>query len=118
LLDVDDRSTADDGAESIGEGFEFDSIKITETLFKAFGLMNEAKRRPVELGLTSDGAQLTNTILHVAAGLKFNDLEIRDPFPKCPLLLHEPKSLVQSRNLCFPLRIVIAKDSKKTLDGF
>ena len=28
------------------------------------------------------------------------------------------ESLVQSRNLCFPLRIVIAKDSKKTLDGF
>jgi hypothetical protein len=43
---------------------------------------------------------------------------LRDPFTKCPLLLHEPKSLVQSRNLCFPLRIVIAKDSKKTRDGF
>jgi hypothetical protein len=34
------------------------------------------------------------------------------------MLLHSPDSLVQSRNLCFPLRIVIAKDSKMTLDGF
>ena len=27
-------------------------------------------------------------------------------------------SLVQSRNLCFPLRIVIAKDNKMALEGF
>jgi hypothetical protein len=77
LLDhVDDVSMADDSdvEESFGEGFEFDCIKITETLFEAFGLTNEAKRRSVELRLTSDGAQLTNTISHVAAGLKFNDM--------------------------------------------
>jgi hypothetical protein len=102
----------------VGEGFEFDAVKVTETLFQAFGLMDEAKRRPVELGLASDGAQLTNTISHVAAGLKFNDVAMRDPITKQPMLLHNPDSLVQSRNLCFPLRIVIAKDSKKTLEGF
>ncbi|KAI2505590.1 hypothetical protein MHU86_8832 [Fragilaria crotonensis] len=102
----------------VGEGFEFDAIKVTETLFRAYGLMDEAKRRPVELGLASDGAQLTNTISHVAAGLKFNDVAMRDPITKQPMLLHSPDSLVQSRNLCFPLRIVIAKDSKKTLEGF
>jgi hypothetical protein len=102
----------------VGEGFEFDAVKVTETLFRAFGLMDEAKRRPVELGLASDGAQLTNTVSHVAAGLKFNDVAMRDPFTKQHMLLHSPDSLVQSRNLCFPLRIVIAKDSKKTLEGF
>lgn len=110
-----DESGEDD---TFGEGFEFDATKVTKTLFEAFGLMNVAKRRPVELGLTSDGAQLTNTISHVAAGLKFNDMAMCNPITKFPLLLHEPESLVQSRNLCFPLRIVIAKDSKKTLDGF
>lgn len=104
--------------DTFGEGFEFDYVKVTRTLFEAFGLMDVAKQRPVELGLTSDGAQLTNTISHVAAGLKFNDMALCHPISKCPLLLHEPGSLVQSRNLCFPLRIVIAKDSKKTLDGF
>ena len=56
--------------------------------------------------------------MHVCAGLKFNDIGMRNPFTKQPMLLHEPDSLVQSRNLCFPLRVVIAKDSKKTLDGF
>ena len=107
-----------DNAPNFGEGFEFDVIKTTGTLFEAFGLMADAKRRSVELSLASDGAQLTHTISHVTAGLKFNDMGLRDPVTKCPLLLHRPDSLVQSRNLCFPLRVVIAKDNKATLDGF
>lgn len=107
-----------DGDSDIGEGFEFDPIKVTRTLFEAFGLADVSKTRRVELGLASDGAQLTNTISHVAAGLKFNDMAMCDPFTRSPLLLHSPDSLVQSRNLCFPLRIVIAKDNKKTLEGF
>ena len=112
----DDVDTAND--DDFGEGFEFDIYKTTKTLFESFGLMDDAKHRPVEVGLTSDGAQLTNTLSHVTAGLKFNDMGIRDPFTKQPLLLHEPDSLVQSRNLCFPLRSVIGKDSKKTFNGF
>jgi hypothetical protein len=43
--------------------------RVTGMLFEAFGLIDEAKRRPVELALTYNGAQLTNTISHVAAGL-------------------------------------------------
>ena len=113
---VSDDENDDDS--DIGEGFEFDKIKVTKTLFEAFGLMDVAKTRPVELGLTSDGAQLTNTISHVAAGLKFNDMALCDPITKVPLFLYAPDSLVQSRNLCFPLRIVIANDNKKTLEGF
>ncbi|KAI2505580.1 hypothetical protein MHU86_8822 [Fragilaria crotonensis] len=112
------RAFEDDNDADFGEGFEFDVIKTTATLFNAFGLMSDAKERSVELGLASDGAQLTHTISHVTAGLKFNDIGMRDPSTKRPLLLHEPDSLVQSRNLCFPLRVVIAKDSKTTLDGF
>jgi hypothetical protein len=107
-----------DEDDTFQEGFEFDCTRVTRTLFEAFGLMDVAKQRPLDLALTSDGAQLTNTVSHVAAGLKFNDMAMCHPLSKCPLLLHVPGSLVQSRNLCFPLRIVIAKDSKKTLDGF
>ena len=120
--DVEDENVnsldADGSDDEIGEGFEFDAVKVTATLFEAFGLTNVARRRAVELALTSDGAQLTNTLSHVTAGLKFNDMAMCDPVTKSPLLLHAPDSLVQSRNLCFPLRIVIGKDSKRTLDGF
>jgi hypothetical protein len=107
-----------DNDDAYAEGFEFDSIKVTQTLFEAFGLLDIAKQQPVELGLTLDGAQLTNTISHVAPGLKLNDMAMCNPVNKCPLLLHKPDSLVQSCNLCFPLQIVMAKDSKKALNGF
>jgi hypothetical protein len=111
-LDGDD----DDDAENIGEGFEFDAVKMTATLFKAFGIMDDARHRPVYLAQTSDGAQLMHTISHVAAGLKFIDIAIRDPVTGLPLFLHDVFG--QSRNLCFPVRIVIAKDDRQTLEGF
>ena len=116
-----ETSSPDEGNNStvdFGEGFEFDVIKTVRTLFDAFGLTEDAKKRSVELGLTSDGAQLTHTITHVTAGLKFNDVAMRDPFTRLLMLLHEPDSLVQSRNLNFPLRAVVAKDSKATMNGF
>jgi hypothetical protein len=81
----DDVDTAND--DDCGEGFEFDIYKMTKTLFESFGLMDDAKHRSVELGLASDGVQLTHTLSHVAAGLKFNDMGMRDPFSnKQPLL--------------------------------
>ena len=74
-------------------------------------------QQAVELVLTSDSAQLTNSILHVAVGLlKCNDMvAICGRSQKNPLLRHKPDSLVQIRNLCFPLGIVIAKDNKRLL---
>lgn len=106
------------GDADFGEGFEFDVVKTVRTLLDAFGLTEEAKNRCIELCLTSDGAQLTHTLSHVAAGLKLNDFGLRDPLTKLLMLLHMPDSLVQSRNLCFLLRLIIAKDSKATLEGF
>ena len=101
------------------EGFEFGAIKATTTLFDAFGLTDETKWCSVELGLACDGAKLTQEhISHVAVGLKFNDVAMCHPLTELPLLLHQPDSLVQSHNICFALRNVIAKDSKKTLDEF
>ena len=92
------RTFEDDGDNDFGEGFEFDVIKTTRTLLEAFGLMSDAKERSLELSITSDGAQLTHTISHVMAGIKLNDVGMRDPVTKRPLVLHGPNSLVQSRN--------------------
>ncbi len=89
---MDNTDTDDNDDSNIGEGFEFDAIKVS--------------------GI---GAQGTNTLLHVAAGLKFNDMAMCDPTSMSLLLLHAPDSLVQSCNLCFPLCIVIAKDKKQHL---
>jgi hypothetical protein len=113
-----ENSNSNAPISDFGEGIEFDVVKTVRTPFEAFGVMTDAKERRVELALTCDGAQLTQTISHVMAGLKFNDVGLRDPLTKLLMFLHNPDSLVQSRNLCFPLRIVIDKDGKATLNGF
>jgi hypothetical protein len=72
-------------------------------------------QQAVELVLTSDSAQLTNSILHVAVGLKCNDMvaicgrsqSIRFCFTNLILLFRSA--------ICFPLRIVIAKDNRRLL---
>ena len=55
-----DNNDVNDNDSDIGEGFEFDAVKVTATLFDAFGLTDVARTRPVELALTSDGAQHGN----------------------------------------------------------
>ena len=112
-----DNNECSDASGDVGEGFEFDTIKTTKTLFDSFGLTADAKHRSVELALTCDGAQLTNTLSHVAVGVKFNDMGMRDPVTKQPLFLHHPDALVQSRNWCFPYRVTVEKDTKKSLEG-
>ena len=104
--------------ETFQEGFEFDFTMLTRTLLVSFGLWHVAKQRPIDLSLTSDGAQLINTVSHVTAGIKFNDMALCDPMTKEPMLLHEPGSLVQSRKLDFPYRVIVAKDGKKSMNGF
>ena len=61
-----DEGMLDDEDDVLGEGFEFDTVTTTETLFKSWGIVDEAKRRPIELGLASDGAQLTNNLAHTS----------------------------------------------------
>ena len=91
----DDDDDDDDPSTEFGEGFEFDVVKTTKTLLESFGLMADAKHRPVELGLSSDGAQLTHTLSHVTAGLKFNDIGMQNPFTKQLMLFHGDWCLAQ-----------------------
>ena len=107
-----------DSNSDIGEGFQFEETIMTKTLFDSLGLTEVAKTRPVELALTSDGAQLTNNITHVSAGMKFHEMAVRDPFTKELLCFHDPDSLVQSRNNSFISRMVIGDDNKTTNEGF
>jgi hypothetical protein len=102
---------------NFGEGFQFDACTTTKTIFDSFGLTEEAKNRPVELALTSNGAQLTHTLSHLCTGIKLNDMAMCDPITKQPLVFQGPDSLVQSRNYCFPYRLTVEKDTKESFGG-
>ena len=56
-----------------------DIVDITIKLCDAFGLSEVAKRRAIDMALTLDGAQLTNKLLFVMAGLKLVDIAVRNP---------------------------------------
>ena len=108
-----DNSDAEDNGGDIGAGFEFDAVRVTGTLFDAFGLTTVAKQQSVDLALTSDGAHLTFTLSYVKAGLKFNIMAMCDPITKFPRLLHGPDLLVQRRNLCFAFALLLPRTIKQ-----
>jgi hypothetical protein len=49
---------------------------------------------------------------HVTAGIKINDPRAKDPISGIPIGF-EDSTKVQSRELCFPCKILIAKDTKE-----
>jgi hypothetical protein len=57
---------------------------------------------------TLDGAALTNYLSHLLAGMKIVDARATDPTTNKPLFLN---TNFQSRELCFPFKILFASDS-------
>jgi len=64
-----------------------------------------------------DGAQLSKNITHVTYGFKMADRGALCPFSKKPLFGgNDSTASVQSRNNCFPLKIVMERESNKIVD--
>lgn len=62
--------------------------------------------KAVLLSCTMDGAQLTDNLGHVTAGIKIVDPRAKDPSVSMPVCLF------QSRDLCFPFQITFGGDCK------
>ena len=100
-----------------GKCVEFtDRVDITIKICEAFGLAETAKRRTIDMALTLDGAQLTNKLSFVMAGLKLVDLAVRNPLtgefeldPNAEFC----KYLPQSRKWNFPFKFCMGKETKK-----
>ena len=75
-----------------------------------FSLDTVARESSVELAFTLDGAVLTKNLSHVTAGIKIVDTRAIDPITK----LHIDK--FQSRDLCFPFKIILASDNSALYD--
>ena len=100
-----------------GECVEFSDVKdVTIKICDAFGLSEVAKRRPIDMALTLDGAQLTNKLSFVMAGLKLVDLAVRNPLTgefELDPDAEGSKYLPQSRKWCFPLKLCMGKETKQ-----
>ena len=67
------------------------------------------------IAVTLDSADLSRNITHVTAGIKIVDPRAVDPISGIPIGLDGSKKL-QSRELCIPFKIVLAKDNKNLYD--
>jgi hypothetical protein len=97
------------------DGVEFDLPKMLAYLLRLYKLDVVAlnpDEPPVEFSITLDGADLSRNISHVTAGIKINDPRAIDPKSGIPIGMDDSLR-VQSRELCWPCKILIAKDTKE-----
>jgi hypothetical protein len=97
------------------DGVQFEYEPLLAYLLKLYKLDDVARdpnALPVEFSITLDGADLSRNISHVTAGIKINDPRAIDP--KTGIPIGQDHSMpVQSRELCYPFKILIAKDTKE-----
>jgi hypothetical protein len=97
------------------DGVQFEYEPLLAYLLKLYKLDDVARdpnELPVEFSITLDGADLSRNISHVTAGIKINDPRAIDP--KSGIPIGQDHSMpVQSRELCYPFKILIAKDTKE-----
>ena len=99
-----------------GPTFSFDLDVLMRLVLTGHGLdvaaqtTSKKTHQPVIVAYTLDGAQLTNTLGHVTAGIKIVDPRALDPLTGIPLHV---SGKYQSRDLCFPTQITFGRDCKK-----
>lgn len=94
-----------------GPSHSFDLDTCMRLTLDGYGLsscaVTGAAAKPVTLAHALDGAQLTQQLGHVTAGIKLVDPRAVDPVTGPPLCL------LQSRDLCFPCQMTFGRDCKK-----
>ena len=104
--------------ENGGEFVEWDAEKMIVAILGGFGLIEIAKGRPVKLNHSIDGSQISKNVTHVTYGLKVADKAATCPFKKQPIFANANETTLQSRNNCFPLKIVMARETKEIYKEF
>ena len=91
------------------DGVKFDGPMLLDCLLKMFKLNIIAQEEGnVKIASTIDGADLSRNVQHVTCGVKIVDPRAINPMTGIPIGLEG----VQSRDFCFPVKILLTKDSK------
>ena len=94
----------------------FDYEKMLDYILKMFqldGIAKDSHAPKVQIAITLDGVDLSRNITHVSARIKIIDPRAIDPRSGLPIGMEGSITKVQSRGeLCFVLKIVLAKDNK------
>ena len=91
------------------DGVEFDEEELLSFLLVMFKLDGIAREEGnVGISLTIDGADLSRNIQHVTCGVKISDPRAVNPATGIPIGLEG----IQSREFCFPFKVLLAKDTK------
>jgi hypothetical protein len=80
-------------------------------MFQLYHIDRDPLQPPVQLACTLDGADISKFVSHVTAGIKILDPRAIDPISHLSIGLEGSKK-VQSRDLCFPFKMLLTRDTK------
>ena len=75
-------------------------------LLKTYSIDNVAENESLHIALTTDDAKITNNLNYSIVGLKMIDRRCKDPITK-------KYCSPQSRNMCWPLKIIMEPENKE-----
>jgi len=97
-----------------GEYIHFSPKELFAAVIKAFKLNVVARERGIIFHQSIDGALLTKFLSHLTYGIKVADRAATCPFTGKPIWGIED-SIMQSRNTCFPVFILMKRENKETV---
>jgi hypothetical protein len=91
---------------------------MIKAVLKSHGLLDIAKERSVEVHQSLDGANLSKCISHTTYGFKVADKSALCPFTSKPIFANPDLAVMQSRNLSFPTKIIMNRETKNLMKHF
>jgi hypothetical protein len=99
-------------AFKVGNADDFSKmLMFVLEMFQLDHIARDPTQPPVQLACTLDGADISRFVSHVTAGIKILDPRAIDPISHLPIGLDGSKK-VQSRDLCFPFKMILTRDTK------
>ena len=104
-----------EGAETV----RFNYYKVLTHIIATHGLANiGTEQRPLRMVQSIVGARLTTRVSHVIGGLKIHDHHATIyPINKNVFLLTGESARAQSWDLCFPMHLMLGKETGETFQG-